>query len=104
MADTPPKVEVTLDPHADHPARPYFTAAHLAQCYEKGGEWGLERRADIEVTLLPPGLRYPVTDWFLDPTGTYVGCVVLLNSEGYSLTLDVPKAFFQALPVIYRGR
>jgi hypothetical protein len=104
MAKQPPEVEVTLDPHADHPARPYFTAALLGQCYEKGGEWGLEHRAGIEVTLLEPGLRYPVTDFFLDETGSYVGCVVLLNSEGHSLTLDVPKAFFRALPVIDRGR
>ncbi|MBN9519335.1 hypothetical protein J0H58_12570 [bacterium] len=84
--------------------RPCFSHAHLVECYERGNEWGLNRRLAASVKRLPKTAVYPVFESFAHyhadgvRVAEHIRCVVVINFDGDCLTVDVPKSFFKCLP------
>lgn len=81
----------------------FFTRDSLAECYEKGERWGLNRRVNAKVKRLPKGDKFPVVRSFPHfhaggvPVRAHVRCVVMLGDCGH-LTVDVPQAYFDKIP------
>ncbi len=82
----------------------YFTRDLLAECCDRGDEWGFNRRLNERVKKLPKTCKFPVADSFphyhaaFRRVREHVRCVVYLGPERGYTTVDVPKSFFRKLP------